>query len=98
MENLIRETIAAEGPMRLDRYMGLCLGHPQHGYYMARDPFGEGGDFVTAPEISQVFGELVGVWCASAWQTMGTPGAFNLVELGPGRGTLMADILQRPAG
>jgi SAM-dependent MidA family methyltransferase len=61
LETLIRETIAAEGPMRLDRYMALCLGHPRHGYYMTRDPFGAGGDFVTAPEISQLFGELVGV-------------------------------------
>jgi NADH dehydrogenase [ubiquinone] 1 alpha subcomplex assembly factor 7 len=94
LENLIRETIAAEGPMRIDRYMGLCLGHPRHGYYMARDPFGEGGDFVTAPEISQLFGELVGVWCATAWQMMGMPARFNLVELGPGRGTLMGDILK----
>lgn len=94
LETLIRETIAAEGPMRLDRYMALCLGHPQHGYYMTRDPFGEAGDFVTAPEISQVFGELVGVWCASAWQMLGAPAQFNLVELGPGRGTLMGDILK----
>ncbi|MGQ0486033.1 MAG: class I SAM-dependent methyltransferase [Hyphomicrobiales bacterium] len=93
LQRLIRETIAAEGPMRIDRYMALCLGHPQYGYYMSRDPFGEAGDFVTAPEISQVFGELVGVWCAAAWQMMGSPARFNLVELGPGRGTLMGDIL-----
>ena len=94
LEKLIRETIAADGPMRLDRYMALCLGHPRHGYYMTRDPFGAGGDFVTAPEISQVFGELVGVWCATAWQMLGAPVPFNLVELGPGRGTLMGDILK----
>lgn len=91
---LIREAIAADGPMRIDRYMALCLGHPQHGFYMARDPFGEAGDFVTAPEISQVFGELAGVWCATAWRMMGAPSRFNLVELGPGRGTLMGDILK----
>jgi NADH dehydrogenase [ubiquinone] 1 alpha subcomplex assembly factor 7 len=94
LERLIRQEIAAEGPMRLDRYMGLCLGHPVHGYYMARQPFGEDGDFITAPEISQAFGELIGVWCVTAWAAMGTPAAFNLVELGPGRGTLMADILR----
>ena len=94
LEKIIGEIIAAEGPMPIDRYMGLCLGHPVHGYYMSRDPFGEQGDFMTAPEISQIFGELVGVWCAAAWDAMGMPAQFNLIELGPGRGTLMADILK----
>lgn len=94
LEKIIGEIIAAEGPMPLDRYMGLCLGHPVHGYYMARDPLGARGDFITAPEISQVFGELIGIWCAAAWQAMGAPDSFNLVELGPGRGTLMSDILR----
>jgi NADH dehydrogenase [ubiquinone] 1 alpha subcomplex assembly factor 7 len=94
LKKIIDEIIASEGPMPLDRYMGLCLGHPTYGYYMTRDPFGEQGDFVTAPEISQIFGELIGVWCATAWVAMGKPDRFNLVELGPGRGTLMADIMK----
>ena len=94
LERLIREMIAAEGPMRLDRYMGLCLGHPEHGYYMQGDPFGAEGDFITAPEVSQAFGELIGIWCVAAWQAMGVPDSFSLVELGPGRGTLMTDMLR----
>jgi SAM-dependent MidA family methyltransferase len=94
LEQFIRELIANEGPLRLDRFMALCLGHPQHGYYMSRDPFGARGDFITAPEVSQVFGELIGVWCATAWKMMGEPVRFHLIELGPGRGTLMADILR----
>ncbi|WP_029031754.1 class I SAM-dependent methyltransferase [Salinarimonas rosea] len=90
----IRELIAAEGPIPVSRYMALCLGHPQHGYYMTRDPIGLAGDFVTAPEISQMFGELVGLWAAQAWIDLGRPSPFALVELGPGRGTLMADALR----
>lgn len=94
LESLIREMIVADGPMRLDRYMGICLGHPQHGYYITRDPLGERGDFITAPEVSQTFGELIGLWCIAAWSVMGEPASFNLVELGPGRGTLMRDIVR----
>ncbi|MBM3519962.1 MAG: class I SAM-dependent methyltransferase [Alphaproteobacteria bacterium] len=97
LERLIRAEIAASGPMAIDRYMGLSLGHPVHGYYMAQEPFGEEGDFITAPEISQVFGELIGFWCIGQWQAMGAPDAFNLIELGPGRGTLMADMLRAAA-
>lgn len=90
----LRQVIAAEAPLPVDRYMSLCLAHPQHGYYMRRDPLGRGGDFTTAPEISQMFGELIGIWCISVWQAMGAPSSFRLVELGPGRGTLMADLVR----
>ena len=94
LEAEIREMIATDGPMPVARYMALCLGHPVHGYYMTRDPLGARGDFVTAPEISQMFGELLGLWAASVWQLMGSPDDVRLVELGPGRGTLMADALR----
>lgn len=94
LANLIAEEIAATGPMRLDRFMGLCLSHAEHGYYMSAEPFGRDGDFTTAPEISQMFGELLGLWCVQAWQDMGAPSPVRLVELGPGRGTLMADALR----
>ena len=92
LEQFLGDVIAVEGPLRIDRYMSLCLGHPRHGYYITRDPLGDKGDFITAPEVSQVFGELLGVWAVGAWSAMGQPDAFNLVELGPGRGTLMADV------
>jgi NADH dehydrogenase [ubiquinone] 1 alpha subcomplex assembly factor 7 len=90
----LRALIAQEGPMPFERYMGLCLGHPEYGYYMNRDPFGALGDFITAPEISQVFGELIGLWIADMWQSMGSPDSFHLIELGAGRGTLMKDALR----
>src|SRR5262245_26085725 len=103
LEAEIRAHIAAKGPIPVAEYMELCLSHPQHGYYMTRDPFGARGDFVTAPEISQMFGELVGAWAATVWEITrarvrehGAPEltALQLVELGPGRGTLMADMLR----
>ncbi len=90
----IAAAIAHDGPMSLEHFMSLCLGHPQHGYYITRDPFGPQGDFVTAPEISQMFGELLGVWASEAWRGAGSPAPARLIELGPGRGTLMADILR----
>jgi SAM-dependent MidA family methyltransferase len=92
--HLIRD----DGPMSVSRYMALCLGHPRHGYYMTRDPFGAQGDFTTAPEISQMFGELIALWAANVWQAMGSPAAIRLIELGPGRGTLMADVLRVATG
>lgn len=94
---LIRRQIAQTGPMSLADYMALCLAHPEHGYYMGRDPLGKSGDFTTAPEITQMFGELIGAWCVVAWRQMGSPSPFALVELGPGRGTLMRDLLRATA-
>ena len=89
---ILRRVIAEQGPIGVATYMALALGHPRHGYYASRDPFGARGDFVTAPEISQFFGECLAVWCALAWEAMGRPAPVSLVELGPGRGTLMADV------
>ena len=94
LDRIIREKIYQEGPISLSDYMSLCLGHPQFGYYISRDPLGVGGDFTTAPEISQIFGELIGAWLINAWQQMGAPSNFILLEFGPGRATLMADILR----
>jgi NADH dehydrogenase [ubiquinone] 1 alpha subcomplex assembly factor 7 len=94
LESEIRRLIAAAGPMPVADYMRLCLTHPQYGYYAARDPLGAAGDFITAPEISQMFGEMIGVWMATVWRQMGAPANVRIVELGPGRGTLLADALR----
>jgi SAM-dependent MidA family methyltransferase len=94
LEQKLRRLIAAQGPMRVAHYMAHCLGDPEFGYYRTRDPLGMRGDFVTAPEISQMFGELVGLWAVAIWRQMGAPASFVLAELGPGRGTLMADALR----
>ena len=90
----IRKLIKSTGPMPVWRYMELCLMHPQHGYYVSRDPLGREGDFITAPEVSQMFGELLGLWAASVWRAIGEPPLLRLIELGPGRGTMMADALR----
>jgi SAM-dependent MidA family methyltransferase len=95
---LLARRIAATGPMTVADYMAECLLHPDRGYYTTRKPFGAAGDFTTAPEISQMFGELVGLCLAQAWLDQGAPGAFTLAELGPGRGTLMADLLRATRG
>jgi NADH dehydrogenase [ubiquinone] 1 alpha subcomplex assembly factor 7 len=92
-EKLIRR-IENFGPITIADYMAACLGDPEHGYYMAREPFGVAGDFITAPEVSQMFGELIGLWAVECWRRMGSPDAFVLAEIGPGRGTLMADALR----
>ena len=94
LAEILRRRIAAEGPMTVAEYMGLCLMHPQHGYYTTRDPLGAGGDFTTAPEISQMFGEMLGLCLAQCLLEQGRPSPFLLSELGPGRGTLMADALR----
>lgn len=91
---LLSRRIAAAGPISLADYMAECLLDPRHGYYASRDPFGAAGDFVTAPEISQMFGEMIGLCLAQCWLDQGRPSPFTLAELGPGRGTLMADILR----
>lgn len=98
LSDVIARVIAQHGPMSVGEYMSLCLGHPEHGYYMTRDPFGVDGDFTTAPEISQMFGEMVGVWIADTWMKLGSPKSFALVECGPGRGTLMEDALRAVKG
>ena len=91
------QRIQAKGPIRLDAFWAEAMTAPDHGYYMAGAPIGAGGDFTTAPEISQIFGEMIGLWLVEAWMQAGRPKPFALVELGPGRGQLMADAL-RAAG
>lgn len=94
LEERLIDLIKLKGPITIADYMSDALGHPHEGYYMRQAPIGAEGDFTTAPEISQVFGELIGLWLVEAWQAMGAPESFNLVELGPGRGVLMEDILR----
>jgi SAM-dependent MidA family methyltransferase len=94
LDSEIRRLIAAAGPMPVSQFMSLCLGHPQYGYYVTRNPFGSHGDFVTAPDISQMFGELLGLWAVAVWRQMGSPAELRLVEFGPGRGTMMSDALR----
>lgn len=96
--DLLARQIAVNGPISLADYMADCLLHPAHGYYTTKAPFGAKGDFITAPEISQMFGELLGLCLAQAWLDQGAPARFSLVELGPGRGTLMADVLHATRG
>jgi len=92
--DVLRERIARHGPLPVDQYMRACLADPRLGYWQRADTIGAGGDFITAPEISQVFGELVGLWSVTVWDGMGRPSSLRLVELGPGRGTLMRDALR----
>lgn len=94
LARLLIAQIEATGPITLADYMAACLSHPEHGYYVTRDPLGAAGDFTTAPEISQMFGELLGLSLAQAWLDQGAPNRITLAELGPGRGTLMQDVLR----
>ena len=86
--------IAGAGPISVHDYVEACLYDSEYGYYRTRAGIGQGGDFITAPEISQVFGELIGLWAGEVWRQMGEPAPVRLVELGPGRGALMADALR----
>ncbi|MDE1158111.1 MAG: class I SAM-dependent methyltransferase [Neorhizobium sp.] len=90
----IANLIRAHGPISVTDYFALCLADPDYGYYQTREPFGAHGDFITAPEISQLFGEMIGVFMVHAWQQHGAPTPVKLVEIGPGRGTMMADMLR----
>lgn len=90
----LKAQIAADGPTPLDVYWRAAMTDPEHGYYMGGHPIGAEGDFTTAPEISQIFGELIGLWLVDRWRQAGAPNPFALIELGPGRGQLMADALR----
>ncbi len=94
MAAALKTRIRRDGPISVRDYMTACLQDETHGYYRSQLAIGQGADFVTAPEISQIFGELIGLWVAVVWQQMGEPTPFDLIELGPGRGTLMADALR----
>ena len=94
LEREIRRRIETAGPMPVAEYMELCLFDREHGYYTSRDPLGARGDFITAPEVSQMFGELIGLWASVVWKQMGAPENVRLIELGPGRGTMLKDALR----
>ncbi len=94
LSEIIKQQIRLDGPINVAEYMSLALYHPSHGYYVQGRPLGADGDFITAPEISQIFGELIGLWTVQSWYEMGAPDTLHLIELGPGRGTLMKDALR----
>ncbi|MEM9358747.1 MAG: SAM-dependent methyltransferase [Pseudomonadota bacterium] len=90
----LKHRIQLSGPISVEDFVQACLYDPEHGYYVCKPAIGQSSDFITAPEISQVFGELLGIWTIMTWQQLGSPVELNLVELGPGRGTMMADALR----
>ena len=98
LKQRLRDQIAQTGPITVAEYMVACLHDPQDGYYATRPALGEGGDFITAPLVSQMFGELLGLWTAEVWFRLGRPDRVLLVEAGPGDGTLMVDALRAPLG
>ena len=97
LKSQLRHLIDSHGPITLSHYMRQCLTHPTHGYYMRENPFGAKGDFITSPEISQMFGEMVAIWYILHWKATRSPSEINLIELGPGNGTLMADLMRTSA-
>ena len=94
LEHILKRRIQDQGPLTVAEYMDAALYHPEFGYYVSARPIGAAGDFITAPEISQMFGELIGLWSIQAWRDMGAPAHVQWIELGPGRGTLMQDALR----
>ncbi len=94
LKDKIKHRIREAGPMSVAEYMTVCLLDPVQGYYPTRDPLGAEGDFITAPEISQMFGEVIGLWCVQSWIDLGRPDTLHLIELGPGRGIMMSDMLR----
>ncbi|EUC57089.1 S-adenosyl-L-methionine-dependent methyltransferase, putative [Rhizoctonia solani AG-3 Rhs1AP] len=94
LQKILQDSIRAKGPISVAQYMQMCLSHPVEGYYMKGEPIGARGDFITSPEISQLFGELVGIWLVSQWVERGQNRPIRMIELGPGKGTLMDDILR----
>ncbi|MEN0101081.1 MAG: SAM-dependent methyltransferase, partial [Brucella pseudogrignonensis] len=94
LKDRLKRLIGTTGPISVADYMAACLGDREQGYYTTREPFGRDGDFITAPEVSQMFGELIGIWCVGVWDALGRPDNAVLCEIGPGRGTLMSDILR----
>jgi len=94
LKDRLKRLIATTGPISVADYMAACLGDRESGYYTTREPFGREGDFITAPEVSQMFGELIGIWCVAEWDALGRPANTVLCEIGPGRGTLMSDMLR----
>jgi len=94
LEDKLRHRIREAGPISVAEYMTIRLLDPVQGYYPTRDPLGADGDFITAPEISQMFGEVLGLWCVQSWIDLGRPETLHLIEYGPGRGIMMSDMLR----
>jgi SAM-dependent MidA family methyltransferase len=94
LKDKLKATIRASGPIGVDAFMAACLHDPEHGYYATRPKLGEAGDFITAPLVSQMFGELIGLWAVETWARLGRPSPFRLIEVGPGDGTLITDVLR----